>query len=258
MIKTLHSKWIYLIIGSFVTFSLPYSCSATSHVFVLNEDGVWLVSDTLWLHSDGITVTSFNKCKVVMTKGRIIFNAGGFTDLNALHEQENALPVEDIQVTEAKAMDLMKPYLQRTLLPNSDRMVMHVGIIQVQDGVFTARWAGLSEDLTKGYDAYVKAFRPGVPHGYGDIVTKVNAETLTDPAVEQRIAKDPKAELIKILEEETKNHPGLVGPPYSVLLLHRDGTISDMSDTLACEVPKEIEYVKKTPTPAVPPQQIKR
>jgi hypothetical protein len=254
MITTLHRKVLYLIGGLLLTFSYTDWCRATSHVFVLNEDGVWLVSDTLWLHNDGNTVTSFNKCKVVMTKGRLIFNAGGFTDLTALREQENALPIEDIRATEAKAVNLMKPYLQRTMFPNSDLMVMNVGIIQVQDGVFAARWAGLSQDLSEGYDDWVKTFRPGVPHGYGDIVKKVNAETLTDPTVEERIAKNPKGELIKMLEEETKSRPEVVGPPFSVLLLHRDGTISDMSDTPICEVPKDIEYVKQPPTPVAPPK----
>lgn len=214
------------------------TCYATSHAFVADETGeVWLVSDTLLSHSDGLHKTKYTICKVVIQRGRIIFNAGKFSSVPRLMDAEAAVPWEDFDLTATSVTKLLWQYRQEgdfQLDPRiSDRMA---GAIITINGEYTGGMFG-DIDADRSFSEPVYEFIPGVPHGFGDYVEKMHRDAFTNPAIRDRIAKNPKEELLKILEKESIDNPDVTGPPYTIFLLHRDGTVSDYSQEHVCHIP---------------------
>jgi hypothetical protein len=222
---------------------------------VRNAEGVWLASDTLVIHNDGQRFTSSHGCKVVISHGQIFFNMGFFKDVKLLVSQEEKLPFDSIDNTQKAILELLKTNhmdLSRDPKHTPNQMIVNTGILQVENSVYRARMVGQTDDL-RPMDRYVKEFKMGIPHGYGDAVERVRHAAADDPAVAERIAKNPKQELLKILGEESIMRNDEVQGPFTVLLLHPDGTVSDYSDESFCTIPDSAKHLDRTtesgPTP---------
>jgi hypothetical protein len=187
---------------------------ATSHVFVRNSEGVWLASDSLVIHNDGKQVTSSKQCKVAISRGQLFFNTGFFKDMKLLRSQESALPFANMAATEASVNELLKTnHMDMSNDPKHtpDQLVVNAGIL----------------------------------HGFGDAVNRVRDAAGKDPVLATRIAKNPKQELLKVLEEEAIMRNGEVEGPFTVLLLHNDGTVSDYSDQHLCVIPESALHIEE-------------
>jgi hypothetical protein len=231
--------WTFAILFLFTTGS-----NETSHVFVRNEEGVWLASDSLIIHSDGHQRTKTHTCKVAITKGQLFFNAGFFKDMELLREQESALPFASMEATKNSVWELLKTNhmdLSQDPKHNATQLVVNTGILQVDSSVFRAALLFQTDSMQNLYKSLLK-FTVGIPHGYGNVVDRVNKLAAQDPTVAARIAADPKSELLKILEEEASTRPEVEGP-FTALLLHSDGTVSDFSDKPLCTIPESARYI---------------
>jgi hypothetical protein len=232
--------WIFALLFLFTTGS-----NATSHVFVRNEEGVWLASDSLQYHNDGQRITASHVCKVAISKGQLFFNAGFFKNLTLLKEQESALPFASLDVTrDSIGRLLLSNHMDLSQDPrhNPTQLVVNTGTLQVENSVFRAVMTGQTDSM-KDYDKFVLKFTIGIPHGYGTVVDRVRDLAAQDPTAAARIAANPKAELLNILEEEAIMRPSEVEGPFTVLLLHNDGTVSDFSDKPLCMIPENAQYI---------------
>jgi hypothetical protein len=222
------------------------AASATSHVFIRNEEGVWLGSDSLIGHNDGSGKTVFSSvCKVSVVKNRLIFSAGFFKSIPLIKSQEDALPLESIDATVDKLFQLMATnHMDVTTDPkyNLNMLVVNVGVIQVSNGEFSGKMLGQTDALN-GQIISINEFKFGVPHGYGDAISRENHAAITDPALADKIVSNPKAEILRLLQEEAIMRPEAVKGPFTVLLLRNDGTVSDFSDQPMCTIPPEAAYI---------------
>jgi hypothetical protein len=135
----------------FVIFSASVTGQATSHAFVRNEHGVGLASDSLNINKDGKLITKSQVCKVVISKGRLLFNAGYFQDVRLLMRQEAALPFEDIRVTKKRVVQLLASnHMDMSNDPRNSptRLVVNSGAL-----VQTAYWDRL--------ESWIEALRTG-------------------------------------------------------------------------------------------------
>ena len=133
------------------------------------------------------------------------------------------------------------------LKPGDDPNIAYwrAGIIAVNDNTFAAEFYRLHN--VEGPQHKEPRISPiGVPDGLGVLTEKFQDAAKADAEYRNKIETNPKEELIKILEEEAKAAPQVVGGPYTVFLLHPDGTISDYSEKKYCEIPKDAEYQEKT------------
>jgi hypothetical protein len=245
-VGTLIGKSLYV---SLICLLTAMTCHATAHVFVQTSEGVWLASDSLWRHTsaDG-SKTSWPGCKVVVSRGRLIFNAGQFKDSKLLMMQESTLPFAvDIETTKTSLVSLFadnNPYSPEDRPPS--KFSLSGGILQVHNSVFQEQKFG--QNVDRGVDTRtIDATFIGIPHGFGIAVEKARNAALKDPEYAARIAKNPKEELLKILGDEVTIHSDEVGPPFTVLLLHNDGTVSDYSDKRICLMPFDAVHVEKAP-----------
>jgi hypothetical protein len=197
------------------------------------------------IHNNGHGHRTFlTVCKVSIVKGRLIFNAGFFKSIPLIKSQEDALPIQPISVTADNLFQLMSTNHQDVTEDpkySSSLFVVNVGVVQVANGQFSVNILGQTDALGNE-TRYVKEFKFGVPHGYGESIEHVQEATAADPSLAQKIASDPKAELLKLLNEETILNPAVKGP-FTILLLRNDGTVSDFSDEPLCEVPPEAVYI---------------
>ncbi len=245
---------MFVLMLSVVSIVVP-QCYATSHAFVMSSDGeVWIVSDTLsvndeysyYLHS-WIEKKS-TVCKVTIQRGRIIFNAGSFMNASLLLQQEAALPFGDFMAT-AHAID---PLLSqhRSLYPGASSSPTYsdkrAGVIQVQDGVYAAVLTNLLND-GEVIDERISSIMSGVPHGFGTYVMKMTDNAFNSAALRKQIAEHPEDQLLKILELEASAPNSDVGPPFTIFLLHKDGTVSDYSQKHVCEIPTDAIYRVRPP-----------
>jgi hypothetical protein len=226
---------------------LPIPSEATSQIFVMNNDGVWLASDTLNIHNtqDGVQTRS-EICKFVMRRGSVIFNAGSFSDIHKLQEEQMKLQISELDSQDMinNVTNLLLKYHADVPYHDPNASELMTGIVTVKDGAFSAELYFEQEDLAHYDRKPILKFIPGHPHGFGDLVTKTRDAAFYDPALRAKIAANPKKELLQILSDEASEPGSLVGPPYTVLLLHPDGTISDYSDNNVCVVPKDAEYTE--------------
>jgi hypothetical protein len=128
---------------------------------------------------------------------------GFFKDVKLLVSQEEKLPFDSIDNTQKAILELLKTNhmdLSRDPKHTPNQMIVNTGILQVENSVYRARMVGQTDDL-RPMDRYVKEFKMGIPHGYGDAVERVRHAAADDPAVAERIAKNPKQELLKIWEK---------------------------------------------------------
>ena len=235
-------KWI----AALLLWSGSVNCHGTDHVFVRNNEGVWLVSDSLWSHNDGSQISRTHKCKVVISRGRLIFNQGHFKDLSLLMSQESALPFADIDTTEKSLWGLMATnHMDKHGDPRytPDLAVVVTGIVQVEKSVFSAKIIGQPDNL-KGAEWIVKKWIMGVPHGLSSASKQSHDVATKNSAVAARIANNPKAELLKIITDESVSDPDEIGGPFTVLLLRNDGTVSDFSDNSLCSIPANAAHLK--------------
>jgi len=217
------------------------ACWATSHVFVRNADGVWLASDTLVVHSDGIQITMSHSCKVSVSRNQLLFNTGRFSDIKGLMMQEASLPFASMAETLRKVAYLLSTSHMDTRGEenyNPDHVIVSTGILQVENSVFRAKMLNQTDNL-KHYINYVNEdFQPGIPHGYGDAVHEANIAAKSDVDLTARLLQNPKEELLRILREESTLRPAEVSGPFTVLLLRPDGKVSDYSDEPLCVIPE--------------------
>jgi hypothetical protein len=86
----------------------------------------------------------------------------------------------------------------------------------------------------------------GIPHGFPDpIVVQFRDAAVNDPAIAAWNAAHPREELLKILNQEATTRSDLVEPPFTILLLHNDGTVSDYSDQPLCTIPANAVHVEQ-------------
>jgi hypothetical protein len=245
---SLARKWLLTGLAGLSLCLQSVSCMASAVVFARNEEGVWLVSDSLEGHSDGSQTTYSHRCKVVISRGRLIFNVGHFKDLLLLRSQEADLPFENIDVTKNAITKLLETnHMDMSGDPKNapNLLVVNTGIVQVEDSIFQARMIGQMDSMQNAI-RFIKDWKMGFPHGMGDATQLARDESLLDPEVAARIMENPKTELMKIMMEEVKSRPDEVGGPFTILLLHSDGTISDFSDNSLCRVPPDVVH-KLTP-----------
>jgi hypothetical protein len=238
------AKVVFIVVAVYAGVS---SCHATSHAFVKDKNGnVWLVSDTLKTHyeSDG-TQTQSTVCKVVIRRGRFIFNAGAFTSVDLLQSDEALLPIADVDITAHSIASLLHKYywLPDFAPADPDISAQSATIIQVNNGVFSTRTITLSRDGRRFNVTYVlPPFIAGILHGYGDLVTEEGRDATSNSRLREPIAQHPEAELLKILQKESVLHPDTVGKPYTIFVLHKNGTVSDYSQKHVCEIPPDARH----------------
>jgi hypothetical protein len=119
----------------------PMPAMATEHLLVANEQGVWLGSDSLALHNDGKETTQSQHCKVVISRGRLIFNMGYFKDLALLEAQETKLPFASLDVTMNSILDFMKTNqsdVSNAPWYSKNNVYVNSGIVQAQNTIFSA------------------------------------------------------------------------------------------------------------------------
>ncbi len=226
---------------------LTVSLHATSHVYVLTEDGVWLASDSLLYHNDDSTLTRSTTCKVVIRSGRLLFNAGYFQNFAALKRAESALPLESPRRTVERALDIMRinhQDLPLSLANRPDLAAEDVGVVQVVGGTYRSYQALLATDLST-HAIVTVTLQEGIPHGFGSGVDAAQQRASRDPAYAKRIARSPKTELIRILESEASEPNSMIGGPFTVFLLRPDGSVSDFSDQRICESTAGVRFYRR-------------
>lgn len=229
-------------------------CYATSHIFVMSDKGdVWLVSDTLEVNRDYSyylkrdIVTKATVCKVSLERGRIVFDAGFFTDAAQMRSAVLALPSRDVDVVAENTKPILKQYSWNPpTVPIDPHLIAHAaGIIQVVNGVFSADLIELATDLQTFNPLVVRPpITAGIPHGFGPVVDTERHAAETDSNIRLKISEHPEAELLRMVKEATHLDPDSIGPPFTVLVLHKDGTVSDYSSKPVCTIP---ENARATP-----------
>jgi hypothetical protein len=220
-------------------FFLTMTGHATVHVFVQTSEGVWLASDSLIVHNG----EKVNHCKVVISRSRLIFNTGDFRDSTLLRSEESTLPFADIKATIAAMVPLFSTNHMHSPGQYSPLLAdVAGGVVQVHDSVFQEQMFQQNVDLAT-FQIPVNIMI-GIPRGFGDAVNEANVAARKDSVYAARIASHPKEELLKIVADEATRRPSEVGPPFSVLLLHNDGTVSDYSDERFCTIPADAAHVE--------------
>jgi hypothetical protein len=204
-----------------------------------------MVSDTLRKHYDNGHVTRSTTCKVIVQRGRIMFNAGAFSDLEDLMTAEATVPHGDVDTTSLAIEPLLHRYSWLPDWAPTDPNIgaQSFGIVQVVNGIYSAEMMTLSVDLRH----YVRRpilppFTAGIPHGFGKVLERKRIAAQTDAALRKRISNHPRAELLKMLREEALDPSEQVAAPYTVFLLHTDGTVSDYSRVHVCKISKDALY----------------
>jgi hypothetical protein len=224
-------------------------CKATSHAFVMSDKGdVWLVSDTLSVNFTSsfylrtLIKTKSTACKVNVQRGRMIFIAGSFNSASLLHQDLADLPFESPNQKTIDSIDKLMwkhraPFSASTSPTYSDK---NAGVIQVTDGVYSAKLTSLLNDLRIfNQDLPLTV---GVPYGFETEVIKAHDAAVSNPVLRKLTAEHPEAELLKILEREASQPNSDVGPPFTIFQLHKDGTISDHSTSHVCKVPVDAAH----------------
>ena len=207
---------------------------------------VWLVSDTLALHTDcnyylkTCSTTKSTACKVVIQRGRLIFNAGAFSSIPNIEKEEKEIPLSGVKPTSVSNAHLQQKYcMEGYCLPNSfpERFQL-TGVVEAIGG----EYSGVKVDSSMNPDnptGYIVPLDPGLADGYGDVIERVHKEARTDSVLRKKLAANPKEELLKILKEEADSDSKYTGPPFTVLVLHKDGTVSDYSQKHVCDIPAD-------------------
>lgn len=236
---------------SIVLFSLfaaltPCPCLATYHVFVRTPEGVWLASDSLLLHSDGHVTTKRIVCKVVVARNRLIFSAGEFKNLPELMRQEEELPLADEYTTTHALGNILLTAHQdklRTLSESREIFDVSARVIQVTNGNFEA-YAAYQNASLETTDRYLPPpFEEGLPHDLQGVKSELTKDD-TSPQAQKAFLSNPKRELLRVMRR-VASHNQTVGQPFTILLLHPDGTVSDVSDADGrglCSIPKNARY----------------
>lgn len=231
--------------STLILFCLSQMAYATSEAFVRGRGGVWVASDTLLSHADNGHVTKSTICKVIVQRGRIMFNAGEFSDVRRLMTVEAGVPQADFETSSRFIATLLRQY---SWLPDGSPTDpswggQSFGVVQVVNGLYSGGMVTLSVDLHHYHKSPVlPPFTAGIPHGFSDAVERERIAAQTDAALRRWISEHPKAELLKMLREETQNPLEGVAPPYTVFLLHEDGTVSDYSRVHVCKIPEDALY----------------
>jgi hypothetical protein len=214
------------------------AANATTQIFVMTPQGVWVASDTLRVNWRSGVRTSETVCKVVIGQSRLFFNAGYFADPLTLEKAEADLPLEDSSITAQK----MYPILDRNYM--AGRPTQMGGIVQLfKDQVEIALFG---YDAARHHGPFEVISLSGVLQGFGGKAFQERKnESLKGADYWRAILADPKGELTKVMESEAdtrRDEEGQpeVGRPFTILLLKRDGTIVDYSDTPVCKIPPNL------------------
>jgi hypothetical protein len=160
-------------------------------------------------------------------------------------QSEVMLPLGSLDITVEGILDLMRDnfrVLPPELANRPDIFPEVGGLIQVMDGTFTSAKVQLASDHVH-QSHWVFVLRPGEPHGFGsDEVYEANQRGIKDSQYRLQMQVDPKLELTKILDKEAADGTGKVSGPFTVLLMHTDGSISDYSDRQICSVPEDARH----------------
>ena len=239
-------KLVKAILASAVVCLFASPCYATCHVFIVAKDGsIWIGSDTLEQDLyDGHVVSNLTKCKVVIQRGRIIFNAGWFTDTTLLRSAEANLPGTKAMTTAQSLEHLLAQYHWEPAGTAIDPhfFAQHSGVIQVDHGVYSAALCSLSTNHNNGFHQPIYLTIAGIPHGYGDSVDEAKAKAAKDFTFRRWVSEHPKVEILTILKKESILHHDTVGEPYTIFVLHKNGTVSDYSQKHVCEIPPDARY----------------
>lgn len=205
----------------------------TEIIFVLADEGVWIAADSIRVHrgEDGV-VTHSTLCKLYESPGRVFFNAGSFRDLTELARNEIALPLEDPLETWRKVRILLLNNHQTRLSADS---LETAGFVQARNGSFEGMRIGFVGDFVELPPKMVYLNQKGIPHGFGINVDQKNKEAAHDPKVANKFIKNPRLQLLKMLEDAASVPNSDVAAPFNVLLLKKDGSITDDSDNSLCK-----------------------
>ena len=213
-----------------------YPCWCTSHLFVLNKDGIWVASDSLVTHNDGRPPSTV--CKVVKGNGRLLLMTGTFRDSDEILKAERRL--RDLPGA-FFAMDVDRILKKNVLMDGPGAGII---MLQVEDGQSLGLFLQVDGkgNPIHPYSYFAQAIE-GVPHGTGPdekttkMIKTFHDEAQNDPLIRAKISKNPKDELLQMLKKVADADPADVGPPFTVFLLKLDGSITDFSapDSKICE-----------------------
>jgi hypothetical protein len=228
-------------------------CSATSHVWLYTGDGIWIASNSLLEHVEhNRPPIKRVSCKVVVSKNRVVMNAGEFANMDDLLREERRPSLSEMTIEQVgtRLMALMSsnynldaPHPLGMLALIEFRMAHFEGSEpRILRGVYLL-------ELPKTPDAPRSiSIESGIPYGVGldDIIGMANHRAKTDPEYKDWLIKNPKLGLTQILDEEASKDPHDIGPPYTVFLLRPDGTVIDNSDDpklTNCFIASDAKYV---------------
>jgi hypothetical protein len=222
---------------------------ATAHLFVWTDEGIWVASDSLNVHTDpnGSQIAT-HVCKTAVSKNRIVMNTGNFRSLEDLLISESHLPSMTVEQTSEALMDLIAQnhMLNPSPPPNGGDPGVRFLLATFDHGKPTVKW-GEYDIWTAKRRTQEFQFRIGVLGGSGipALTDEAHERSLNDPEYRKKIEQDPKKELTALLDKHVQVDRNSFGPPYSVLLLRPDGTIldeSDKSDEPLCTIPADAQY----------------
>lgn len=163
----------------------------------------------------------------------MFFDAGAFRDLTELARNEVALPIEDPYGLERRQWCCCWGTTKNRPVRKTNGK--SAGFIQVRNGLFEAQLVQLNSNLIDSNYRPVYLTQKGVPHGFGINVDKKREEAANNPAVAARFSAHSGAELLRLLNEASKQPNSGVGRPFSLMLLKADGSLEDHSDNQVCE-----------------------
>jgi hypothetical protein len=113
------------------------------------------------------------------------------------------------------------------------------GLVEFFEGRFWGSRGMLMGDY-KNERYFVFPLHAGIPHGFGNVVDSESQLAVDHPEFAQKIADDPGSELLSIMQREAQDPEAYVAAPFTVVVLHPDGLITDLSTQAVCQVPDEL------------------
>jgi len=238
--KVASALWCLLLIS-------PLSLSATSHIWVLTPDGVWLASDSLLEHHDYFRGPSSysNICKVQISRGRFLVNRGDFRSVSDLARSEQALPFADPLSTINRMIEIMQGNHQGQypqLSGNQHSPIEDAVVIERFENKFMTGLGTVEPNLSADTPVILELKMAELFALGNQRLDKPAYRSRTNSTYQAELIMNPKLELLRLLALEAIDEPTAIGPPYTVLLLHPDGSVSDYSDTPLCEIPSDAQY----------------
>ena len=158
------------------------------------------------------------------------------------------LPLDERDHIYQPGTDLLRKHLLPEMADDPQGMIP--GNAQLQAfgvQVFASNFKGFKFGviaLGKPVEPIYVNYNDGIPHGIGRISFQTIKQNLTT-GQRDKLISSPVEELTRILESESHDPSSSVGAPFTVLLLHLDGTISDESSGPGkgvCKIPTDALY----------------